>query len=282
MSNALINAIAEGINNQSPIIWLDAEEFAVKVMHNNQNLPWCSPTEFVSSYMQLQSLLKPDVSPVNIGSYLKSWLTENPSAKTEMSGKKRIRYAIKRLLGMDAPRHLIREIVSALCDSLSTPLVLVLPPNSELINWANQQANGIEPVALSDIDIDSVSVYVADFLRTFNGLGVAGVLVELPDDICIDSALLDLYSPIINVAKHYNWVLGFKSNGDVTVEAVLDNSQLILGDFPQSDAAVLDEQFWKDGIFNAEGKKLFHGSVSASLEPETILIRLARLRHDND
>jgi hypothetical protein len=69
-------------------------------VRNGKPFPWSNPTEFVSSYGQLQSLLKPGVALVNQGIFLKAWLDANPAALNEMSGKKCVRFAIKKLLGL--------------------------------------------------------------------------------------------------------------------------------------------------------------------------------------
>jgi hypothetical protein len=222
-------------------------------------------------------LLKPDVASFPVGEFLSAWLTENSSALDEMSGKKRIRFAIKRLLGMQAPRHTLTEMVNALCQSVSQPLVLVLPPNGELINWANQQANQGEPAKISELDVDSVSVYLADFLRIFAGLNVAGVVVQLPDETSVNPELLALYSPIINVAKHYDWAFGIQVNAPVELndsDSVLD---MVLSDHANANSGMLDEEFW-DGSRVKTDSGFYFGKVDPDLTPEIVLSRLASLK----
>lgn len=278
MANPLMDAIAEGNAIGKPLVWLDAEAYGEAVVLNGRVFPWTNPTEFVSGYGQLQSLLKPGVAPINLGNFLKAWLAANPMALNEMRGKKRVRFALKRLLGMEEMRAVIRDIVSALCLSVSQPVVLVLPPNGELINWANQQANGAEPQALTEIDIDSVSVYLADFLRAFSGLGVAGVLVQLPDGTAVNPELLDLYSPIINVSTNYHWALGMQ----VTQPAEVRDPDEVLGFVISEGAAaggqVLGSDFWHAGSFNKLEQGFYFSRVDASLEPEIVLEHLAALK----
>jgi hypothetical protein len=279
MANELLDAIEAGIASQKPLVWLEAEAYGAEVVRNGKPFPWTSPTEFVSSYGQLQSLLKPGVAPVNLGNFLKAWLDANPAALSEMSGKKRVRVAIKRLLGMDGPRAIIREIVSALCESVSQPVVLVLPTNGELINWANQKANAAEPQNLTDIDIDSVSVYLADFLRAFSGLNVAGVLVQLPEGTDINPELLDLYSPIINVARHYHWAMGMQ----VSAASVSDPDevlQYVIADTLQScpTGVVHSDALWNGEPANWLAPGFVYAHVAENMEPELVLARLTALR----
>jgi hypothetical protein len=279
MANALLDAIQSGVTADRPLVWLEAEAYGSAVVRNGKPFPWTNPTEFVSSYGQLQSLLKADVAPVHLGRFLHAWLEANPAALTEMSGKNRVRFALKRLLGIDGQRQVIREIVSALCESLSQPVILVLPPNGELINWANNKANGAEPVELSEIDIDSVSVYLSDFLRAFSGLDVAGVLVQLPVGTEVSPALLELYSPIINVARHYHWAMGMQVAG-ADISDPDDQLQYVIADSLQARTTGLFQapSFWESGISKWKTGNFVYAEVPADLQPELVLERLAALR----
>jgi hypothetical protein len=277
MANELLDAIEAGITNQKPLVWLEAEAYGAEVVRNGKPFPWTNPTEFVSSYGQLQSLLKPGVAPLNLGNFLKAWLDANPVALSEMRGKKRVRVAIKRLLGMDEPRSIIREIVSALCESISQPVVLVLPTNGELINWANQKANNAEAQELTEIDIDSVSVYLADFLRAFSGLNVAGVVVHLPEGTALNPELLDLYSPIINVAKHYHWAFGVQVSNPEEINDSDNVVDLVISDHAAANGQVLDAGFWEGAEAARPENGFYFGEVDAALLPEAVLARLATL-----
>jgi len=279
MVNELLDGIAAIEQTGRPLVWLDAQDYGSQVVLNGKPFPWTNPTEFVAAYGQLQSLLKADVAPLDLGCFLKAWLDANPSALMEMSGKKRVRFALKRLLGMDSQRQLIREIAGALCDSLSQPVVLVLPPNGDLINWANNRANNVDPVELTEIDIDSVSVYLADYLRAFSGLEIAGVLVQLPQGVNVSLELLDLYSPIINVARHYHWALGVEVQ-----DAVLSDPegalQFTISTSDQSGVTglVQGDAFWEGETVPCEPPNFVYARVPVDIEPERVLERLAALK----
>ncbi len=278
MSNALLDAIQQGIEQGKPLIWLDADAFASWVVLKGKPIPWNHPTELVSQYRTLTSLLKPGVAPVQLGRFLADWLALNSGVLAEMRGKKRLRFALKKLLGMEGPRTVIRDIVSALGKSVPQPIALVLPPNGELINWANQAANGGEPVAVTDIDIDSVSVYLADFLRTFSGLEVAGVVVQLPPGTSVYSELLELYSPIINVAKHYHWAFGVQVTGAKVLDGHHEAIDFAISDHPSGNGGILDEAFWNAGEIGLNGKAFYFSRVPEALSPELVLERLQALR----
>ncbi len=278
MANELLDAIAQGNEIGKPLVWLDAEAYGSEVVLNGKPFPWNNPTEFISSYGQLQSLLKAQVAPLHLGRFLRGWLQSNPAAVTEMSGKKRIRFAIKRLLGNDDQRQVIREIVSALCESRTEPVVLVLPPNGELINWANHAANGAAPVEIGEIDIDSVSVYLADFMRVFSGLNIAGVMVELPQGTRINGDLLELYSPIVNVAKHYHWALGMVVSGGA-VEDAGERLQFVVSDQVATGITgiVQGAAFWEGGAVDWQPPHFVYATVPAEMTPELVLERLEQV-----
>lgn len=278
MANELLDRIASSAKNNEPLVWLDADEYGSRVINNGKPFPWTNPTEFVSKYTQLQSLLKPGVAPVNLGQFLKTWLDANSGVLSEMSGKNRIRYAIRKLLGMQPPRSVIREIVSALCQSVSQPVVLVFPENGELINWANQRANNAPAAEITDIDVDTVSVYLADFMRTFSGLDVAGVLVRLPEGTALNPELLELYSPLVNVAKHYHWAFGVQVNNLTELNDSEEQVAFVIGNHADANGKVLGDIFWDTGDRESSGDGFYYSEVPAELEPELVLERLACLR----
>jgi hypothetical protein len=149
-----------------------------------------------------------------------------------------------------------------------------------LINWANNSANGAEPAALTEIDIDSVSVYLADFLRAFSGLEVAGVLVQLPAGTAINPELLDLYSPVINVARHYHWAMGMQVTGaDVTDPD--EHLQYVIADTVQdcTTGILQAPSFWESGVSEYSTPNFVYAEVPADLQPELVLERLASLRN---
>ena len=71
MVNQLLDAIEKGNQIGTPLIWLDAEEYGSRVVLNGKPFAWNNPTEFVSSYGQLQNLLKADVAAVHLGRFLR-------------------------------------------------------------------------------------------------------------------------------------------------------------------------------------------------------------------
>ncbi len=276
MANALLECLKRKPHGR-PAVWLDAEDFGSEVLLSGKSFPWTQLTEFISAYGKLQSLLKFDVAPVDIGRCIAAWMQSNPGALYEMGGKQRIRYAIKKLLGLEGHRHLAREIVSALGKTLSQSLVIVIPENGELIRWAHRAANGVEVDEITGIDIDSVSVYLADYLRAFSGLEVRGVMIQLPAGASVNDELLELYSPIINVARHYQWAFGIQVKDPAEISPKEYSIDFAISDMCAVSPCglVLGDGFWQDGAVTEAD--FYFSRVPENLRPEQVLQRLERL-----
>lgn len=277
MPNIFIKSNQADQLDKNSLLWLDAEAYGRRVALQGHDFSWTDCAEFVNQYRMVHTLLSPSVAPINLGSFLAAWLDENTGALVEMRGKKRIRFALKKLLSLEQLREQIRAIVSALCETLAEPIVLVMPQNAELINWANNKANNVGPAEISDIDIDSVSVYLADFLRVFNGLNVSAVVIDLPAPV-VSTDQLDLYSPIVNVAKHYHWKLGAKVSSDAIIDTDISGLDFFLGNTPDNGTLCLDAQFWHEGVLSELPCNIYYAQVPEHLAPELVLERLSNLK----
>jgi hypothetical protein len=116
-------------------------------------------------------------------------------------------------------------------------------------------------------------MYVADWLRGFAALPLAGVLLDDRNLISAFPVLqvpLRTYSPVQNVTDHYQWSLGLRRDEEVS--------------FAESDALghVIDADFWTrtanslpagDALI---GDFLF-GEIPAAAVPEDVLSRIASL-----
>ena len=194
--------------NGKKVVCLLGDAFIESTILRGKPVPWTRPSEYVAHHSQMLSLLKPDITVFDVQMFYRYWLEENFGVLAEMRGKQRIRFALKKLLSMDEPRALLRELIGALLSSVSQPLLLLLPENNNFVNWANMRANGGEPREVTDLDTDTVSVYFADFLRTFSGFDLAGVMLQLPQRSDVGENVSELYSPVLNVCKLYQWSVG--------------------------------------------------------------------------
>ncbi|MEM1141461.1 MAG: hypothetical protein AAF671_05635 [Pseudomonadota bacterium] len=265
--------------NGNRLIGLIGDPFIESTILRGKPVPWTRPTEYVAHHSQMLSLLKPDLAVFDVQTFYRHWLEENFGVLSEMRGKRRIRFALKKLLSMDEPRALLRDLASALLNSVSQPLVLLLPENNEFVNWANMRANGGELREVTDLDTDTVSVYFADFLRTFSGLDLAGVILQLPQGSEIGSNLKELYSPVLNVCRLYQWSAGALA----MTPSLLGDADLPLdfwiSDHPRAPGYVLDESAWSSEQVKSSATLLF-SCVPSGIDPGEAIDQISRWRSE--
>jgi len=119
-----------------------------------------------------------------------------------------------------------------------------------------------------------VSVYLADFLRAFSGLNVAGVVVQLAEGTALNPDLLDLYSPIINVSKHYHWAFGVQVSNPEEINDSDDVVDLVISNHAAANGQILDAGFWEGAEAAKPENGFYFGEVAAELKPEVVLERL--------
>jgi len=277
MGTRFVDMLDEAREQGRTLICLQGDSFMESAILRNRPLPWTRPTEYVASYTQLMALLKPDIAVFDVELFLIGWLEQNHGVLAEMRGKKRLRFALKKLLGMEEPREVVRELVSALCASISQPLFLLLPPNARIVNWANMRANGGAQRSVGDLDIDSVSVYIADFLRAFSGLDIAGTLLQLQPGSDLDDGLQELYSPIINVAKHYRWSVGALAPSPGRVDPDLSILDFWIGEAPPATGIAVRSTDW-DAPPRDHSSTLLYVPVPGELAPDRVIESFARWR----
>jgi hypothetical protein len=193
-------------------LWLDHTAFTKRVLLPDGGIPYDTPASFMSYYIQANGLVKPDVAILDVQDIYRDWLRLNPVARTEMAGKKRLVFALKKMLEAPAPKTLLAEIILAVLSHLNgrLPVVLVLPSPRHWLAWANVEANGVEP-ELTEDSIGDASVYLADFIRYFSELELTGLLLtEQAGHQPASEAEVELYRPLLNVAAHYRWSVGLQ------------------------------------------------------------------------
>ncbi|MBL4665096.1 MAG: hypothetical protein JKY23_03975 [Nitrospinaceae bacterium] len=210
----------------SPKLWIDFNAYSKKLMLAEGENPWTTPASYMSFYSQAHGLVKADVVVINVWDLFQHWMQEDEQAIPSMSGKKRITVALKTMLAAFAPRELLAEVLTAVSNNYgdSVPVVLVMPSPRSLLAKAHKTANGVD-VEPDESNIDTASMYVADYLRYFSETGLSGVLLKEDSALMPESEEeLSWYQPVYNVAKHYRWSVGihlpFSGDGFVAPEDV--------------------------------------------------------------
>ncbi|MDB5986882.1 MAG: hypothetical protein JWR16_1935 [Nevskia sp.] len=196
------------------LLWLDYTAYAGKLLANNK-IPWLDVTNFISWQRKAQGLLKADVVPVPLAPLIEAWLAAHPELAKAMGEKKRALFPLKALLADAALRAHLVDLLGSLRSSFGKlPMALVLPSPRRWIALAYAQANGsADGIDIGADEVDSASVYVADFLRAFGEIGINALLLEEAADNQPSVAELEWYQPVINVAAHYRWDVGLRLPG---------------------------------------------------------------------
>jgi len=282
MSRDLIDTLTRREDSRAAV-WLDSLGYSQRVILGGAEIPWLRPAEFLNFHRQAHSLLRPSVATLQVGAFYETWLVARPEALQSMAGKKRLGFALKQLLADEEPRRLVCELLRVLRSAYSsTPLVVSIPSPRRWAASIHKRANRIETVAISEDDVESASMYVADWLRSFAESSIDGLLLEEErGDGQASAQALAAYQPVINAAKYYRWALGVLSQGTGHAPGPLEGI-----DFRITDAdceagitgRVIPDSFWAGENPPVFRKGFYYLKVPEDALPERVLERLALLR----
>ena len=258
--------------------WLDGTKFAKKTLLKSGEIPCMNSTGTASLFGQLEGVLSADALTLPLMEVLTTWLQANPQALMDMSGKKRVRYAVKKLLTHPVFRHDLKELLSSIGGVVRGEIFVVLPGNSEVTRWAHTQANpDAEFFDMTELDVDSVSVYLADLVREFKECGVTAVIASVGNEDMAAGARPELYQPIANVAEHYQWSFGCLLNTEADDAPFKDGADIVVSLGSAANVAVLGNAFWQDGVL-PEPAAVIYSQVPVELAPEQIRKHIASLK----
>ena len=276
-------------------VCLNFFSYAKKLFAGTEENLWKNPASFLSFYSQAQGLLRSDILILPIEYFYTAYLSDHPDLLEQWKGKK-AKFVLKKLLAQEEPRDIIVEVLSGLSHLYSDrhPIVLMLPsPQHWLLQIQQIESLGSHH-SLSSDDIDSASIYLADYLRKFSNSGLSGIVLEECSTLIIDPIeALGLYRPISNVAEHYQWAMGLQIEDQIKEMASLNEKiDFILYEGTNlstigtlCDKGIpcgggLDKAFWTGEIATdqLEVKGLAYGTIPEDAQPEKVLERLRKLR----
>ena len=264
-------------------LWIDDTAYIDTLLAKGQT-PWLDVTAFIALKRTAQSLLKSDIIQLPIAPICQAWLQQHPELISQMASKKRIGFALKTLLADELLRQHLRTLVQTLKASFShTALALQCPSPQAWLIAAYQWAHGIQDDAtekndmlidIEDDDIDSASVYIADFLRI---LGESELNILLLKESKNKDTRLDLYQPVLNVASHYAWDIALHCQSmNSTFTAPKD---LFLISPHSTQCSILPEEYWSHNADNiAVAQNFIFIDIPAYTQPEWVLSCLNALR----
>jgi hypothetical protein len=264
------------------VIWLDSHNYAGRLLAGGAP-PWLEVAAFVAWQRKTQGLLKSSVASLPLAPVVAAWLEVRPELRVAMGAKTRSVYPLKVLLADEPLREHLVEMASGMRSAVGGVLALALPSPRAWVALAYRQGH-TETIEVSEDEADSASVYVADFLRAFGGVGLDALLLqETPEEQPASIQDLLAYQAVYNVAVHYKWDVGLQLPGPAALSgaAPTDVAFVISGDtvfdgLPHGIALAHD--FWKGVEQPAIGGANFHfAEIPENATPERVLERLASL-----
>lgn len=272
-------------------LWLDYHAYAKRLLIAEDANPWANAGTFLAFFSQAQGLLRPEAAILDVKDLYQSWLKSDAKAKTELAGKRRPMAALKYLFEAEAPRALLREIITAVSFQLkgSVPLVLSVPSPRHWLWWAVSESTGADMEVLAD-DAENAAVYLADFVRAFSDLSLSGVLlVERPHVALPEANPFVCYKPVFNVAKHYRWPVALRLP-TAEIPEVIDASDvsLVIGSAPAAAPSTPSGMIWAVDVGGAlwsgqdlpslAAGQIFFVEIPADEIPEKVLEGLGTVR----
>ncbi len=284
MSMDLVSYLDAG--EDSPRLWIDFNTYAKKLLLGEGENPWSTPASYMSFYGQAHGLVAAEIVVIDVWDLFQHWFEEDKDALPSMAGKRRATVALKKMLEAYQPRELLAEVITAMSNNYgdTIPMVLVMPSPRSLLVKAHKAANAVD-VEPDEMNVDTASMYVADYLRYFSELNIAGVLlVEDPDLMPTCGEELDWYQPVYNVAHHYRWSVGVKLPvviDDFDVPETIDFSIMPIEPKAGSGVTGIDitNSIWDgEGGVSAPEKGFYYLSIPEDSKPEYVLEILSNLR----
>lgn len=186
-------------------IWFDAAAYGRARLLGGGEVPWASPAELSSFFAKIGGIFHSDAILLDLADLFAQRAAPDPQLRAGMAARSRPGYALRTLLGDEQARGTAAEAVRVLAaTSGNVPLVLAVPAPGRWLVAAARQA-GADPSPPDAAQAETAAIYTADFLRTFAGAGVDGLLLDeglVPAGELIDP---EAYRPVLNVADHYQW-----------------------------------------------------------------------------
>lgn len=268
-------------------MWLKSSAYTRRLLLGASGDPWGSASQYLSYFSQAQGLLKPDVAVIEVGELFDSWLARNPGLKPELAGKRKLSFPLRKLLEQAQPRALLAEIVEAVLAHLrgQVPLVLAMPSPRHWLQHANRLA-GRDDIEVDPDSIEDAAMYIADLARAVSVYEVGGLLLE---EAMADQAAgptdLELYRPIINVAKHYRWPLAVRlGEAELIANSALSEIEVLIGGAGPREGGMaqgveVSAMLWgNDPVPPLLASQFYFVEVPKDERPEHVLDCLARLR----
>jgi hypothetical protein len=301
----LLMALDAPPSGRSRATWFDSLAYCRAKLMSYGPVPWDSPGEVAAFFGKAQGMFRSDALLVDLGDLLAWRVGHDGLLRTAMAARSRPGYALRTLLGDEQARAVAAEAVTAVAASAgAVPVVLSAPSPARWLAVAAAQAGaGAGPGAGTGADAgagppdpdlaETAAMYTADFLRTFAGLGVDGLLLDEGPASAGELIHPEAYRPVLNVADHYGWPVLISAGsappwpfGEVTGVAAWLGSDPETPENPKTPknpgqaagrwGIVASTEFWH-GTDPPAAADLVLAAVPADADPDTVMQRVRAL-----
>jgi len=266
MTIDLAGIIATPPSGRPRAVLLDGDDYAQSVLLQGRALPIGEPMAYANFFGQVQDLLQPDAAMLSLGPVYAGLLEDR--LQTAMGARSRTGFALRTMLGdVDVTARAV-ELVTLVVRTQRRPVVLQIPSPRQWLTRTHPYSGDLEAGALGADDAENASMYVADWLRNFASLPLAGVLLDDRDaapTAAQPAVPLEVYSPVANTADHYRWTLAMRHFDRVELRGSAYTG------------AVIPPDFWRQQDVALGTADFLLGAIPADAVPEVVLGRVRAL-----
>ncbi len=248
---------------------LDHFDYSQTVILQNRDIPWTDPMAYANFVGQGQSLLKPDVTLLHLDRFYAQLVQEDKRLQFEMSAKSRTGFALRTLLADAETIDRVWALANTLTQTQREPVLIQLPSPMRWLCDTHHLSGKDDVLELDADDAENASMYVADWLRNFSTLPVAGLVLNdrlTAPVVNTTTVELETYSPVNNVAENYGW------------SVVLRREESLQLWKQEHGSKILESGFWSAGSATPDLSGLVFAEIPAEAVPEQVIERLAALR----
>jgi hypothetical protein len=264
---SLAEVIREPPTGRTRAVVLDFHDYAQTVFLKGRRAPWGEAMAYSNFLGQAQGVLKSDALILPLDRFYDDLLTNSPDLRVAMGAKSRTGYALRTLLGDSDATIRAVEFVTTFVKTQRSPVILQLCSPFRWLTETHALVGG--EAELDGDNAENSAMYVADLLRGFAALPLAGILLDDRTPAGAASGLaveFDAYSPVANVTENYGWSLAMRRAGGITLAGIGVVGAPISADYWSGDASVSPVLPAGDFLI---------GEIPSDAVPETVMSRIA-------
>jgi hypothetical protein len=184
-------------------VWFDAVDYGRAKLLAGAAVAWSSAAELAAFFAKLQSMFRSDAILVDVADVFAQRAAGDDRLRAAMAARGRPGYALRTLLADEPARATAVEAIRAVASTKeAVPVLLTVPAP---VRWLDQAARQTvsDPGPPDPAGAEIAAMYTADFLRTFAGMPVDGLLIDEGTTPCGDLTPPEAYRPVLNVADNY-------------------------------------------------------------------------------